>query len=117
MTRDFAPLGLILLFPALGVLWNLFFGRRAGRTTVNFVASAMIVLAFIVSLWAFALLLTQPAGAALTFTIARWIRAGQFHVDLALRFDALTAVMCLVVSGVGALIHVYSAGYMAHDDD
>jgi NADH-quinone oxidoreductase subunit L len=117
MTRDFAPLGLIVLFPALGVLFNLFCGRRAGRAAVNFVATAMISLAFAVSSWAFAVLLTLAPGASLTQTLAPWIRAGQFHVDLALRFDALTAVMTLVVSGVGALIHVYSAGYMAEDDD
>jgi len=117
MTQEFAPLGLIPLFPALGVLFNLFLGRRAGRAGVNVVACGTIALAFAVSLWAFALLLALPAGAALTFTLASWISAGQFHVDLALRFDALTAVMCLVVSGVGALIHLYSVGYMAHDED
>ena len=117
MTRDFTPLGLIILFPALGMLFNLFFGRRAGRAAVNFIASAMIFLAFAVSLWAFAVLMTLAPGASLVERLAPWIRAGQFHVDFALRFDALTAVMTLVVSGVGALIHVYSAGYMAEDDD
>jgi len=117
MTQNFPALGLVLLFPALGVVFNLFFGRRAGRNAVNFAAPAAIFLAFFVSLWAFAEILILPPGAALAFTLWPWIEAGRFHVDFALRFDALSAVMALVVSGVGALIHVYSAGYMAEDED
>jgi NADH-quinone oxidoreductase subunit L len=111
------PLGLILLFPALGMIFNLFLGRRAGRATVNIVGAAVIAVAFIVGLIAFVQLLTMPAGAALTCMLWPWIEAGSFHVDVALRFDSLTAVMVLVVSGVGTLIHIYSAGYMAEDED
>src|SRR5690348_952531 len=117
MTREFPALGLILLFPLLGVVFNLFLGRRVGRAAVNFVAPFMIFLAFAVSLWAFGVLLTMPRGAALTLTLWRWIEAGSFHVNIALRFDALTAVMALVVTGVGAFIHLYSDGYMAEDQD
>ena len=117
MTREFPGLALILLFPLIGVVFNIFLGRRTGRATVNFVAPALIFLAFGVSLWAFALLLTMPRGAALTLTLWPWIEAGNFHVDIALRFDALTAVMALVVTGVGAFIHLYSDGYMADDED
>ena len=49
MTREFPALGLILLFPLIGVIFNIFFGRRAGRAAVNFVAPALIFLAFGVS--------------------------------------------------------------------
>jgi len=117
MTREFPALGAILLSPALGVIYNLFFGRRASRGAVNWFAPGTIILAFAFSLWAFTTLCTLPAGSALTFHLSSWIAAGPFHVDLALRFDALTAVMALVITGVGALIHVYSVGYMAHDAD
>src|SRR6266478_4952163 len=78
MTIDFPPLALILFFPALGVVFNLFYGRTAGRGAVNFVGTSVIFLAFAI---------------------------------------ALSAVMTLVVSGVGAFIHLYSCGYMAHDED
>jgi NADH-quinone oxidoreductase subunit L len=117
MTIDFPPLALILFFPALGVVFNLFYGRTAGRGAVNFVGTSVIFLAFAVALWAFAKLLGMPPGGALAFTLWPWISAGNFHVDIALRFDALSAVMTLVVSGVGAFIHLYSCGYMAHDED
>jgi NADH-quinone oxidoreductase subunit L len=117
MSQDFPALGLILLFPALGVIFSLFYGRRAGRATVNFAAPSAIFLSFAAGLWAFVQLLTMPPGAALTFTLWRWIEAGPFHADIALRFDALSAVMTLVVGGVGTLIHVYSVGYMADDED
>ncbi len=46
-----------------------------------------------------------------------WIEAGNFHTDLGLRVDALSGVMVMIVTGVGALIHLYSVGYMAHDED
>jgi NADH-quinone oxidoreductase subunit L len=117
MTRSFPALGLILLFPALGVVFNLFCGRRAGRTAVNFVAPAVIFVPFAISLWAFAVLLTMPRGSALAVVLWPWIEAGRFHLNIALRFDALSAVMALVVTGVGAFIHLYSIGYMAHDAD
>src|SRR6266849_1266575 len=117
MTIDFPPLALILFFPALGVVFNLFYGRMAGRGKVNFVGTSVIFLAFAIALWAFAKLLMMPPGGALAFTLWPWISAGNFHVDIALRFDALSAVMTLVVSGVGAFIHLYSCGYMAHDED
>jgi NADH-quinone oxidoreductase subunit L len=117
MTADFPSLGLILLFPALGVAFNIFLGQRMGRTAVNLVGTGVIVAAFAVALGAFTRLLSMPEGSALGFTLWPWIHAGKFAVDVSLRIDALSAVMVLVVSGVGALIHLYSCGYMGHDPD
>ena len=60
----------------------------------------------------------MPAGGVLAHvTLWRWIQAGRFHADIGLRVDALSGVMTLIVTGVGALIHLYSVGYMAHDED
>jgi len=117
MTQDFPALGLILLFPALGVLFNLFWGQRAGRGAVNLVGVGVIFLAFAVTLWGFIKLLELPPGASLQCSLWPWIEAGSFHIELGLRLDALAAVMTLVVTGVGALIHLYSVGYMAEDAD
>jgi len=117
MTAQFPALALILLFPALGFVFNVFFGWRAGRGAVNLVGPGVIFLAFAITLWGFARLLAMPSGAALQVTLWPWIAAGQFHTEIALRLDALSAVMTLIVSGVGAVIHLYSVGYMAHDED
>jgi NADH-quinone oxidoreductase subunit L len=117
MTAQFPALALIPLFPALGFVFNVFFGRRAGRDTVNVIGPGVIFISFAIALWAFARLLAMPPGAALEVTLWPWIVSGQFHTAIALRFDALSAVMTLIVSGVGALIHLYSVGYMAHDED
>src|SRR5579885_1495635 len=116
MAQSF-PLGFILLFPALGVIFNLFAGPRAGRTAVNGVGAGVVGAAFVIGVAAFVRLLQMPSGSELTCMLWPWIEAGAFKVDVALRFDTLTAVMVLVVSGVGTLIHVYSAGYMAEDED
>jgi NADH-quinone oxidoreductase subunit L len=116
MAQSF-PLGLILLFPALGVIFNLFAGPRSGRTAVNGVGAGVVGAAFVVGVAAFVRLLQMPSGSELTCMLWPWIEAGAFKVDVALRFDTLTAVMVLVVSGVGTLIHIYSAGYMAEDED
>src|SRR6202158_349491 len=117
MIQDFPALGLILLFPARGVLFNLFWGQRAGRGAVNFVGCGVIFLAFAVTLWGAVALFGLPPGASLQCALWPWIAAGSFHVEFGLRLDALSAVMTLVVTGVGALIHLYSVGYMAAEAD
>src|SRR6266436_6584551 len=104
MTVEFPALALILLFPALGVVFNI-------------VGPGVMFAAFGVATWAFVKLLAMPAGGALAMHLWGWIEAGQFHADLGLRVDALSGVMVMIVTGVGALIHLYSVGYMAHDED
>ena len=117
MTVEFPALALILLFPAIGVVFNLFLGARWGRTAVNVVGPGVMFAAFGVATWAFLTLLAMPAGGALEMHLWGWIEAGRFHADLGLRVDALSGVMVMIVTGVGALIHLYSVGYMAHDED
>ncbi len=117
MTVGFPALALILLFPAFGVVFNLFLGARWGRSAVNVVGPGVMFAAFAVATWAFLKLLSMPAGSALTEHLWGWIEAGKFHAELGLRVDALSGVMVMIVTGVGALIHLYSVGYMAHDED
>ncbi|MBI3798028.1 MAG: NADH-quinone oxidoreductase subunit L [Deltaproteobacteria bacterium] len=104
----------IVLFPLLGVLFNIFLGQRLGRRAVNYVAPGMVLLSFLLAFVAF---LRLPADGILVDVVWPWITSGSFQVDFALRLDPLSATMVLVVTGVGFLIHVYSAGYMAHDED
>jgi NADH-quinone oxidoreductase subunit L len=117
MTVEFPALALILLFPALGVVFNLFFGNRWGRTAVNVVGPGVMFAAFGVATWAFVTLLAMPSGGALAVHLWGWIEGGPFHAEFGLRLDALSGVMVIIVTGVGALIFLYSVGYMAHDED
>ena len=117
MTVEFPALALILLFPALGVVFNLFLGPRYGRGAVNVVGPGVMFVAFGVATWAFLTLLAMPPGGALAVHLWGWIEAGRFHTEFGLRLDALSGVMVMIVTGVGALIHLYSVGYMAHDED
>ncbi|MGH7964596.1 MAG: NADH-quinone oxidoreductase subunit L, partial [Candidatus Binatia bacterium] len=99
----------IILFPILGVLFNIFVAPRLGRKAVNLVAPGVVLLSF---LFSFAAFIQLPPGGALVDTVYPWITSGSLHVDFALRVDPLSALMILVVTGVGFLIHVYSTGYM-----
>ena len=117
MTVEFPALALILLFPLIGVVFNMFFGSRSGRGAVNVVGPGVMFAAFAVATWAFLTLLKLPPGGALAAPLWGWIEGGPFHVEFGLRVDALSGVMVMIVTGVGSLIFLYSVGYMAHDED
>ena len=111
-------LWLIPVWPLLGFLVNGFFGRRIGKTAVGSIACGSVGLSLLASLGALGKLLARPAEARrVEQVLAPWIGAGNFQADWGLLLDPLSAVMILVVSGVGFLIHVYSIGYMREDPD
>ena len=58
-----------------------------------------------------------PATGIFRDLVYTWIQSGSFQANLSFQVDALSAVMLLVVTGIGFLIHLYSLGYMGHDDD
>jgi NADH-quinone oxidoreductase subunit L len=125
----------IPLLPLLGaafnllvgrVLWRAAFGRDLPRGIVHFVAVLSVVLAFVMSvvaifigpdsLWA-QYQAWREAGSTgllggLQQQVYTWIEIGNVKIDLAFRVDTLSAVMILVVTFIGSLIHVYSTGYM-----
>jgi len=107
----------IVMLPLAGVLFHAFAAPRLGRHSSAIVGPAVVGLAFACALAAFVRLLGLEAGGALGDRMFAWIEAGHVKVAAGLRFDALSAVMTMIVSGVGFLIHVYSAGYMEHDED
>ncbi|HXF71522.1 MAG TPA: NADH-quinone oxidoreductase subunit L [Actinomycetota bacterium] len=109
---------LVWLVPALplaGAAVNLFAGRRLGRAA-GWLASGLVAAAFLLSLGVLRDLLALPAGERLrVVAVLEWFRVGELRVPADLRVDPLSATMILVVTGVGALIHVYAIGYMAGD--
>jgi NADH-quinone oxidoreductase subunit L len=111
-------LALIPLFPLLGFLINASFGRRLPKHLSGGVASAVMVASFVVSVMTVLRLAGLPAGERATEqTVYTWIASGDFVLDLTFRVDPLAAVMILIVSGIGALIHIYSTAYMHEESD
>jgi NADH-quinone oxidoreductase subunit L len=114
MTFD---LRLIPLLPFLGAVLLMLFGRKWSRDTVFVVAALAIGAACIVAIDAFFTALPDAGEGGLTDSVMTWISTGDLHLDLAFRMDALSGVMCLVITFIGFLIHVFSAGYMADEPD
>jgi NADH-quinone oxidoreductase subunit L len=106
-------LWLIPILPLIGATINGLFGKRYSRQVVTAVGWTFSGLAFAMALW----VVSQFSSLSLPYTehLATWIQSGAFHVDFAYYLDQLTLVMLLVVTGVGFLIHIYSAGYMWDD--
>ena len=107
---------LIPFFPALGFAINSAFGSRIPKTLVAWIACLALLCSFLTAATIFYQFLELPAAARIfERDIYSWISSGDLKVPIGFRIDALSVIMCLVVTGVGFLIHVYSVGYM-HDD-
>ncbi len=90
--------------------------RESPRPLVVLISCGAVGASFGISLWALFDLLQLPAESrVLADELYTWIGAGRFSAELAFQLDPLSAIMALVVTGVGSMIHVYSIGYM--DDD
>jgi NADH-quinone oxidoreductase subunit L len=110
-------LRLIPLLPFLGAAVLMLFGRKFKRETSFYIAALAIGGSCLVSLDAFFISLPGAGAGGLVDNVMTWIAAGDLKIDLAFRMDALSGVMCLIITFIGFLIHVYSAGYMADEPD
>ena len=109
-------LWLIPALPLLGFLINGLLGSRLSEKIVGIIGSGVVFLAFLVAILNFISLLDlHPEDRVFIQSLYTWMAAGDFSVEVAFRFDPLSAVMTLIVTGVGFLIHVYSIGYMHGD--
>jgi len=109
-------LWLIPALPVAGFLALVVFGRRLGEPRAGVLATLAVAGSFLVTAKVYLDLLQLPAEErTFTQTLWVWLPSGTFHVDFGFLFDPLSAVMCLFVTGVGALIHLYSIGYMKGD--
>ena len=103
---------LVPLLPLTGSGINGVFGRRLPRSAVAAIALLSTAASFLLAcrlFWNF-------AGDAVSLKALPWIAVSGFHADFNLYVDHLTLIMLMVVTGVGFLIHIYSAGYMAHEE-
>jgi NADH-quinone oxidoreductase subunit L len=109
---------LIPLFPLVGFLLNASFGRRLSKAAAGVIACGAMVLSFAVSVAAVVRLVAlEPESRDVVQRVFTWITSGSVSIPFALRLDPLSAVMILVVSGIGSLIHVYSTAYMHEETD
>src|SRR3984893_11647275 len=106
-------LWLIPILPFIGFLVNGLFGRRMPKPVVNLFAIGSVALSFA---WAVKTLMgLGPLETKYVEHYFTWIQSGNLNIGIDFAVDRLTAVMLMVVTGVGLLIHVYAIGYMAHE--
>jgi len=104
---------IILFAPLIGAIICGFGWRLIGEKAGQVIATALIFLAAALSWQIF---LTFD-GETQRIVLMRWIESGTMGSEWAIRLDRLTAIMLVVVNSVSALVHLYSFGYMAHDDN
>jgi len=107
---------LLVAFPALGAALLLTWGKESDRFG-HLIATAASALSFVWGLVLFVRLLGRDSDdRTVTESLFTWISTGSFHVEMSFVYDPLAALFVLLITGVGTLIHVYSIGYMAHDE-
>jgi NADH-quinone oxidoreductase subunit L len=110
-------LWIIIALPLLGAAINGLLGKNWSKPVINAIGVGSISLAFLSAAEAireFSQL--SPDQIPWIRSYFTWITAGVFKVDFALQVDQLTVVMLFVVTFVGLLVHIYSTGYMAHEE-
>jgi NADH-quinone oxidoreductase subunit L len=123
---------LIPLLPLIGVAFSGLFGNRVSRGMVGLVACAVVFASLVIAIGAVWGLAQLPEHDRYhEVTVARWMPLGDLDgeqpgmsahhgsvtIEWGFALDPLSAVLLLVVTGVGFLIHVYSVGYMSHEQD
>ncbi|MBS3914791.1 MAG: NADH-quinone oxidoreductase subunit L [Bacteroidetes bacterium] len=104
----------IILSPLAGFAISGLAGKYLPKGTTGWIASLAVLVSFVLSFSLFNGLLSNPA--AIKKEYFTFIGSGNFHVNFALSVDRLTAMMMLIVTGIGFLIHVYSISYMHSDE-
>lgn len=113
------PLSLVAVLPLAPLIGSFFsylssLNTRPCSRLSGYVASFWSSLAFVIALL---LLVATSDVVSLHASLGQWIAVGDINVDMGFRFDRLAAVMSLVITGVGTLIHFYAIGYMEGDED
>ena len=105
---------LLLLAPFLGFLFNIFFGKKIGKTASGVVGTLTVVLSFALTLCFFSKINIDQQP--IQIQLFNWIQISNFRVDFGFLLDQLSILWLLFVTGIGSLIHLYSISYM-HDDE
>ncbi len=115
MHMDLIYIGTILLIPFVGFLVNLFWGQKLGEIVPGVLATGTVTVSFLVSLLAF--VQVNVTGVPITARLFDWfVLSDNLIIGLNFVLDPLSLLWLLMVTGIGALIHLYSIGYMKGDE-
>jgi NADH-quinone oxidoreductase subunit L len=105
---------LVPLAPLAGAILAGFFAKLLGRTGAHTITSIGVAISFILSVIIF-----QDVQAGHTFngTVYQWMESGGLKLEVGFMIDQLTVLMMLVVTFVSLMVHIYTIGYMAHDEE
>ena len=104
---------IILFAPLVGAIIAGFGWRLIGETAAQWLTTGILMLAAVLS-W---VVFLGHDGVTQHIEVLRWIQSGSLDTSWGIRLDRLTAIMLIVVTTVSALVHLYSMGYMAHDEN
>lgn len=116
----------ILLLPLIGFLFHAFLGgaivralgAKQGKWIIGLVASGAALGAFGISAQLFSQMMAQEeSNRSAVFMLGSWIQVGSLSIPFEFIVDPLSLMMCLIITGIGGLIHVYATGYMAEEED
>lgn len=111
-----ALFAILILAPLVGSLFNGFRWRSKNYFLAGSVATAAAGISFITSVMLVSQLFGQDAPKSVGAKFFEWIAVGSLNVTAGFVIDHISAIMVLVVTGVGTLIHLFSVGYMSHDE-
>ena len=104
----------LLLTPFIGFLFNVFFGKKSGKTVSGIVGTFSVVVSFVATIYFFIQIQGNPKP--IQIDLFQWISLETFNVNFSFLLDQLSIIWLLFVTGIGSLIHLYSISYM-HDDE
>ncbi len=106
---------LLLVFPLIGFLINLFGGKKLGKTLPGLIGTTTVAGSFVVTLIYFIKILST--GEATHIHLFQWVSFAEFTINFDLLLDQLSLIWLMFVTGIGTLIHLYSIGYMKGDEN
>ena len=106
---------LVPLLPLIGFIIIGFFGKKLSKGLVGIIGSGVIFGALAIAVGIF-LELKNGVQKEYTVELFKWISAGKLSIPFSFLIDPLSSLFLLIITGIGFLIHVYSVGYMSHDE-
>ncbi|GAB3198419.1 NADH-quinone oxidoreductase subunit L [Pontibacter aydingkolensis] len=107
---------LVPILPLLGFILNGLGNRKLAKGLVSMIGCGTVLASFLISIYLF-LDFTANGSRAYMVDYYNWISAGDMQIGFSFMIDQLTLLMMLMVTGIGFFIHLYSAGYMSHDEN